>query len=285
MTVVRRNRIALVSRHFSSGRWALIAVWFSISVIAGACPQRALGGTRFLAHSQLSEAILRSEVDLQTVNVQVQDKRGNRVRGLAAHDFALRENGKPQDIAFFDAGSGPVTVVVLVDSSSSMIREGRLGSAEEIAARFMRIARPGDEIWAMDFTASTGPFEQITQKQLSNPGPLTVPGAGGSGSAIYDAITTAICHLRSSTNPRQAIIAITDGLDEHSRLSLYQLIDALRSQRAQLFLIGLPITQSPKLRSYRGMTSTIPMLCSIGLRRKRVRKHLFRSRKTDYRTR
>jgi hypothetical protein len=33
---------------------------------------------------------------------------------------------------------------------------------------------------------------------------------------------------------------ITDGLDEHSRLSLNQLIDAVGSQRAQLFLIGFP---------------------------------------------
>jgi len=104
----------------------------------------------------------------------------------------------------------------------------------------MRIARPGDEIWAMDFTASMGRFEPITRKQLSSSGPVTLSDAGGSGSAVYDAIATAICHLRTSTNPRQAIIAITDGLDEHSRLSLYQLIDAVRSQRAQVFLIGLP---------------------------------------------
>ena len=195
---------------------------------------------RGLAAPQSGRPVLRSEVDLQTVNVQVKDKQGNNVPGLAAHDFNVREDGQPQTIAFFDAGSGPVTVAVLVDSSSSMVREGQLGSAEEIAARFMRIARPGDEIWAMDFTEWTGPFEPITQEQFSNPGPLTVPAAGGSGSAVYDAIATAICHLRSSSSPRQAIIVITDGVDEHSRLSLDQLIDLVRSQRAQLFLIGLP---------------------------------------------
>jgi Ca-activated chloride channel homolog len=244
MPDVGYNITAFVSRHFSSGRCALIAIWFAVSAIAAAWPQRTFGGTSSCvqdrAPSQSGQVILRSEVDLQTVNVQVKDKQGNSVPGLTANDFTVREDGKPQKIAFFDAGSGPVTVAVLVDSSSSMIREGRLGSAEEIAARFMRIARPGDEIWAMDFTESTGPFERITQQQLSNSGALTVPGAGGVGSAVYDAIATAICHLRSSTRPRQAIIVITDGLDEHSRLSLNQLIDAVRSQRAQLFLIGLP---------------------------------------------
>ena len=231
-------------RHFSSGRCVLIAIWFGISAIAAAWPQRAFGDTPFCAQgttpSQSREPVLRSEVDLQTVNVQVKDKRGNNVPGLAANDFNVREDGQPQTIAFFDAGNGPVAVAVLVDSSSSMVRKWRLGSAEEIAARFMRIARPGDEFWAMDFTEWTGPFEQITQKQFSNPGPLTISGAGGSGSAVYDAIATAICHLRSSSSPRQAMIVITDGVDEHSRLSLDRLIDLVRSQRAQLFLIGLP---------------------------------------------
>jgi Ca-activated chloride channel family protein len=236
----------------SSSRFVLIVIRFGISAIAAASPHRAFAGIPFCvqqpAPPQSGESVLRFEVDLQTVNVQVKDKQGNNVLGLAAHDFTVRENGKPQEIAFFDAGNGPVTVAVLVDSSSSMVRQGRLGSAQEIAARFMRIARPGDEVWAMDFTEWTGPFLQITQKQVSNPGPVTVPGAGGSGSAVYDAVAIALCHLRSSSTPRQAIIVITDGVDEHSRLSLDQLIDLVRSQRAQLFLIGLP--SRPEFRSF-----------------------------------
>jgi len=223
-------------------------MWFCIWAVAAASPQAAFGGTSFCEQdrgsSQSGGPVLRSEVDLQTVNVQVKDRRGNDVLGLGTHDFTVREDGKLQEIAFF--GTGPVNVAVLVDSSSSIVRKGRLGSAEEIATRFMRIARSGDEVWAMDFTEWTGPFEQVTQKEVSNPGRLTIPGAGGSGSAVYDAIATAICHLRSSTNPRQAIIVITDGVDEHSRLSLDQLIDLVRSQRAQLFLIGLP--SQPKFR-------------------------------------
>jgi Ca-activated chloride channel homolog len=183
---------------------------------------------------------IRSEVKLQTVNVQVKDKSGNDAKGLTASDFTVREDGNPQKIAFFDAGSGPVDVAVLVDSSGSMVGKWHLGSAQEIAARFMRIARPGDQIWAMDFTDWLGPFEHLTAAQLANPRPATVPPAGGSGSSVHDAIASAVCHLRNSKNARQAIIVITDGVDEHSRISLDQLIDVVRSQRAQLFLIGLP---------------------------------------------
>lgn len=174
------------------------------------------------------------------MNVPVKDKQGNDVKGLVASDFSVREDGDPQKIEFFDAGTGPVSVAVLVDSSGSMARSGRFGSAQDIAARFMRMARPGDQIWAMDFTEWTGPFQQLIAEQLSSSGPVPLPLAGGSGSAVNDAIASAICHLRDSKNPRQAIIVITDGVDEHSRVSLDRLIQFVRSQRAQLFLIGTP---------------------------------------------
>jgi Ca-activated chloride channel homolog len=198
---------------------------------ASACPQD--------ARQQPVGHVLRSEVNLQTVDVQVTDKRGSDVRGLTANDFTIREDGKRQEIAFFDAGAASVTVAVLVDSSTSVSQDSKVGSAEQVAAQFMRIARPGDDIYAMDFTEHTGPLEHLTAEQLRNPGTVTVPSASGSGSAVYDAIAAAICHLRDSKNPRQAIVVIADGVDEHSRLTLNQLVDVVRSQRAQLFLIGL----------------------------------------------
>jgi VWFA-related protein len=232
MMACRRSSLT-IRKKFVSNNWQL-------KTIQTTCPNgSAAHFDRGLAEPQSSGPVLRTEVDLQTVDVRVKNRHGNDVLGLSAKDFTVREDGKPQKIAFFDAGSGPVTVAVLVDSSSSVGSSAQVGSAEEVAARFMRLARPGDQIWPMDFTEWTGPFEQITQQQVSNPGPLTVSGAGGSGSAVYDAIATAVCHLRSSSSPRQAIIVITDGVDEHSRLSLDQLINLVRSQRAQLFLIGL----------------------------------------------
>jgi Ca-activated chloride channel homolog len=232
--------LASLRQHFRQGALAVLSFAVCASVSLGS-PLRHSCATSWRGQvvAQSGGRVLRSEVDLQTVDVQVKDKHGNDVRGLTADDFIVRENGERQNIAFFDAGAAPVTVAVLVDSSASMNANGKLGSAEQIAARFLRIARPGDDIYAMDFTERTGSFEHLTAEQLRKPGPVTVPSAGGSGSALYDAIAAAICHLRESMNPRQAIIAISDGIDEHSRLSLAQLVDLVRSQRAQLFMIGL----------------------------------------------
>lgn len=234
----------IASRRIRSFQRASLALLFAIvTSCAFSVPQLAFDGAGFfpggIAEAQSQEPALRVEVDLQPVDVQVKDSRGNNVVGLSAKDFTVLENGRPQRIAFFDGGNGPLSLVVLVDSSDSMSSEGSLGSAEAIAARFLRTGRPGDEIWAMDFTDQMGPFEQMSREQLLNPSAVTLAPAPSGGSAIYDAIASALCHLRASKNPRQAVIVITDGDDQHSRLTLEQLISLVRSSRAQLFMIGL----------------------------------------------
>jgi Ca-activated chloride channel homolog len=189
--------------------------------------------------AQNENPVLRVKVDLQPIDVQVKDTQGNDVPGLSARDFTLLENGRPQKIAFFGVGNDPVTLTVLVDSSSSVDPNNRLGSAEEIAGQFLHTARPGDEISAMDFTDQMGQFRQITREELAAPSGMALSSAPSSGSALYDAIADTLCHLRTSHNLRQAIVVITDGIDQHSRITLEQLIGLVRSSRAQLFMIGL----------------------------------------------
>lgn len=266
-TRIKRNRIRArrraavgdsLRRSFDKAKQVAIFCIFFASVpcalashVPGAVPVRSRNSQQQNGH------ILRSEVNIQTVDVQVKDKQGKDVRGLAAKDFTVREDGKRQTIAFFDAGAAPVTVAILVDSSVSMSQNGTVGSAEQIAARFMRIARSNDDIYAMDFTEHTGPFEHLAAEQLRNPGAVTVPTAGGEGSAVYDAVASAVCHLRTSKNPRQAIILITDGVDEHSRLNLDQLMNVIQSQRAQLFLIGLHSKPQFRFRDHIDPTVTL----------------------------
>ncbi len=178
--------------------------------------------------------------------------------GLLAQDFTVFENGQRQKIAFFDAGGGPVSIAVLLDSSSSMYSGDRLGSPEAIAVQFMRTARPGDEISAMDFSDEVGPFQRLTSEELRNPSSVTLAPAPSRGSAVYDAVATALCHLRTSKNLRQAVIVVTDGVDEYSRITLEQLIGLVRSSRAQLFMIGLQ--SKPGFNSHHRVESRLTVI-------------------------
>ena len=67
-----------------------------------------------------SEFTVHSEVDLLSVAVRVTDRKDNEVHGLTANQFKLYEDGKPQKISFFDAGSEPVSLGILLDVSGSM---------------------------------------------------------------------------------------------------------------------------------------------------------------------
>jgi Ca-activated chloride channel homolog len=188
---------------------------------------------------QSTQTPIHVETNLQSLAVRVTDQKGNEVPGLAPEDFVVLEDGRPQKIDFFGQGSVPTSLAVLVDSSSSMDPSGRPGSAEAIAARFLRSARPGDEISAMDFTDQVGLFQMLSADQIVNSPAIQLAAVTSHGSALYDAVATAICHLRTSKNLQRAIVVISDGVDQHSRITLGQLVNLVQSSPIQLFMIGL----------------------------------------------
>jgi len=190
------------------------------------------------APAQPQAPVLRVRVDLQSLAIRVTDRQGNDVKGLSAGDFTVLEDGRPQKIAFFGTDNVPTSLNILVDEGGSMDPTGKLGSSEAIAARFLRSGRPEDEISAMEFTDQMGPFRILTEQQLRTPSSVVLTPGTSKGSALYDAVATVLCHLKASKNLRQAIVVITDGVDQHSRLSLEELIGLVQSSRAQLFMIG-----------------------------------------------
>ena len=60
----------------------------------------------------------RTDVDLVTVSVAVQDENGNFLSGLKKEHFRLLEDGVPQKIQRVEAGEAPMTVVLLMEFSS-----------------------------------------------------------------------------------------------------------------------------------------------------------------------
>jgi Ca-activated chloride channel family protein len=209
-----------------------------------------------LAQSQAP--LFRTDVNLQSIAVQVTDKEGRDVRGLSAADFTILEDGHAQKISFFAAEDQPISLVVLLDSSRSMESSRKLAGARTLLRPLLRGNRPEDEVFLAPFTDRVGAFQQITADQRVNPpaaGPLSL---GGGGTALYDAIATGLCHLRTAVNVRQAVVVITDGADQHSRLRLEQLIHLAQSSKPQIFMIGF-FDQS-EYSSYRGSAKTITLI-------------------------
>ena len=188
--------------------------------------------------------VFRADTNLQSIAVQVTDKQGRSAKGLTASDFILLEDGKPQQIAFFGSEQQPTTLAVLVDSSSSMRSTGKLDRARALLEPLLHVANPEDEIFLVPFTdrllslGGRSPFTQLGAEQRLNPPEVKVTSAADGGTALYDSLASTLCHLRTAQNVRQAVVVITDGADQNSRLRLEQLVQLTRSSNAQIFLIG-----------------------------------------------
>jgi Ca-activated chloride channel homolog len=66
----------------------------------------------FRTSAQQDTTRFRVVVNLVQLNVAVTDKKGNYVPGLRALDFAVTEDGIPENIATFEEGNGPTTRLV-----------------------------------------------------------------------------------------------------------------------------------------------------------------------------
>ena len=84
----------------------------------------------FRTSAQQDATRLRVVVNLVQLNVAVTDKKGNYVTGLHPQDFAITEDGMPENIATFEEGNGPTTR--LVDITADV---GRNSADESVSAQ------------------------------------------------------------------------------------------------------------------------------------------------------
>jgi len=209
------------------------------------------------AQTQVQEQRIRVNVDLVSVNVRVTDKQNRDVSGLSPEDFDLMEDGRKQKVAFFDTEKEPITLSILVDSSSSMNVEDKLGAAQRMLEELIMRSRLEDEVSLMEFTDHIVSFKPITREHR-----LLALAAGttleSGGTALYDAVASAFCHLGSARNLRQAIVVFTDGADQHSRIKLEQLIRLVHRSRPQLFIIGF--YRGPEYAVYKESDKTVTLV-------------------------
>ena len=160
----------------------------------------------------------KSGVDLVSVSVVVKDQKGRPVTGLARKNFELFDAGRPRAISDFRAEASAVSVAVLLDTSGSMHISGKWESARDAIAKIAADLEQGRDriaLFAFDnqlhvvqpFT--TSPSEVLDSLRKVQPWGST---------AMFDAIAETSRRLESEGAARRAIVIITDGLDNRSKL-------------------------------------------------------------------
>jgi Ca-activated chloride channel homolog len=182
--------------------------------------------------------------DLVSLQVSVTDEEGRFVPGLNRGAFAVYEDGVRQEISFFSEQDAPSAVAVLLDISGSMTGE-KIERARESLARFIRTSHEEDEYFLISFNQH--PRLLIEGAGVSEAMLARVSGIRPEGiTALYDAVAFGLDQVAHSRLQKRALIVISDGEDNSSRLDLGHLRGILREASVTVYtiLIGPPLPRS-----------------------------------------
>jgi Ca-activated chloride channel family protein len=198
----------------------------------------AIWGSNVGAAPQDARPTFRASTQRVTVAATVRTKRGRPVVNLQASDFILLDSGKPRKITDFKADPAPVSVALLVDYSGSMEIGARQKAARDTASHVINFLTPEVD------QAGLFVFDQALRKVR--------PMAPASGdlvqelegiappfgvTSLFDAIAETGRELAASGGQRRAVIALTDGADNASRLTAPQVSGIASSIDVPVYII------------------------------------------------
>jgi len=188
-----------------------------------------------LAAGLAQQATFRSSTRIVPVLTTVLDAQGRLVPNLEQSEFTILDNGKPQEITFFQNEVQPFTVVVILDFSASMTANlERLKNATEQFLLRMLPADKGQVGAFSDKIQFSGTFTSNRDELISSMSDLQF----GNPTRLFDAIDESI-RLLEDVEGRKVVLAFTDGDDTASRRGMGDVLDRAKENEVMIYSIGL----------------------------------------------
>ncbi len=185
---------------------------------------------------------IRVKVDLVNTPVTVRDAAGEMVLDLAQRDFRVFDNGVEQRIEHFDLGGDPLSVVILLESSSRI--EALLPAVRKTGILFTQtVLGPAGEAAVLGFHDAVEPLLPFTGDADQVEKSVSTLRLGTSGARLYDALSAAVGLLRSRpANRRRVIIAVAEAADTGSETKLGQVLREAQLANVTIYSVGLSTT-------------------------------------------
>jgi len=195
------------------------------------------------AMQQPPTATFKAGVDLVRVAAVVRDHKGRFVQDLSANDFEILDGGQRRSITDFRRDTAGVSVAVLFDVSGSM--EGHLSSAREAATHVLSWLDTRDEAAVFTFDTQLQQSAAFTRNLKSLPEQLASVVPFGATS-LHDAIAETARRAGQREGRRRAVVVLTDGNDNASRLTPEQ-VSAIASEiDVPVYILGVvPAIDNP----------------------------------------
>ncbi len=185
----------------------------------------------------------------------VTDPTGRLVPDLTQDRFEVTDNGKPQTLTTFANDIQPITVVLMLDRSGSMV--GNFTLVEKAAEALVERLLPADkvrigsfsnriEVDPQMFTDDKDEMVKILQTELQEPGPTPLWNAVAVG-------MTALLHVEG----RRVVLVFTDGMDNPANgnpnnLSLKGVMKRSDEEDVMVYAVGLASQMDTRGSGYGG---------------------------------
>lgn len=193
-----------------------------------------------VSQDQIDEdEVVRVVTTLVTVPVIVSDRDGRYVADLRREDFRIFEDGVEQQVSFFGSTEEPLSIILLLDTSTSTGLY--LDLIKEAAMAFVEQMRPRDAVLPVSFD---GRVRALLPKATGDPIFLRVAvgnmrtDAKNTGTRLYDAVEAAMNSL-GTVSGRKAIILFTDGEDTGSAATREKTLEKAAEADASVYSIYL----------------------------------------------
>jgi VWFA-related protein len=192
------------------------------------------------------QQVFKAGAELVVLHVNVFNGRSDAVPNLPQNAFTIYEDGKPQDIAFFEAGDVPVTVGLVIDNSTSMLTERDLVFAGTRA--FADSSHPEDQMFAIVFNERVRlglPRSiEFTTNRLQLVASLARFTPGGK-TALYDAVIAGLDQLDKGAYQKHVLVVLSDGGDNASEHSEKEMLRRVEASSALIYTIVDPEVFTP----------------------------------------
>jgi VWFA-related protein len=187
------------------------------------------------------QTAFRSGTHTVSIYATVVDSDRRLVPNLSKDDFVVYDNGRKQDLTVFDNTARPISIVLMLDRSSSMLSNFDL--VRDAASEFLTNLLPADrarigsfstriEIDPPAFTGDRDQLVQVLHESLLGPGPTP----------LWNATSAAINAL-ASQDGRRVVLLFTDGKDhpdgQAQTVSLGEVVRRSQSDEVMVYAIGL----------------------------------------------
>lgn len=201
---------------------------------------------------------IKVRVNLVSTPVTVRDGSGEMVTSLNPKDFRVLDNGVEQTISHFDVGGDPLSLVLVIETSSRI--QAILPAVRKTGIVFTQtVMGPTGEAAVLGFNDSVDKLADFTSdadKIEKTVGSLRM---GTSGMRLYDALSVAVEMLTSrpeagsggpDKNPgrRRVILALSEATDSGSQMKLGEVLHQAQLANVTIYTVGLSTT-SAELRA------------------------------------